>query len=143
MPQRLTYTVTEAAEILGISKTSAYECVQRGETPSLAFEQALDHFPMAPESSGRHDSPSTLPPPIATVRAKSAHRTLSQGFWSQAPSDRISIRSTSANTEVRVRSSRHPVNRRTWRSPSRWSSVSRAESGPVVSAATIPTSAGT
>ncbi len=28
MTQRLTYTVREAAEILGISATSAYECVQ-------------------------------------------------------------------------------------------------------------------
>jgi excisionase family DNA binding protein len=41
MPQRLTYTVTEAAEILGISKTSAYECVQRGEIPSLTFGRRI------------------------------------------------------------------------------------------------------
>ena len=34
---RLRYTVTEAAALLGISRTSAYECVRRGEIPSLAL----------------------------------------------------------------------------------------------------------
>ena len=34
---RLTYTVTEAAVLLGISRTSAYECVRRGEIPSLTL----------------------------------------------------------------------------------------------------------
>ena len=50
---KITYTVTEAAELLGISRSSAYECVRRGEIPSLtlgrrvviprrAFEAVLD-----------------------------------------------------------------------------------------------------
>jgi len=34
---KLTYTVTEAAELLGISRSSAYECVHRGEIPSLTL----------------------------------------------------------------------------------------------------------
>jgi len=34
---KLTYTVTEAAELLGISRSSAYECVRRGEIPSLTL----------------------------------------------------------------------------------------------------------
>ena len=34
---RLTYTVVEAAELLGISRTSAYECVRRGEIPSITL----------------------------------------------------------------------------------------------------------
>ena len=34
---RLTYTVSEAAVLLGISRTSAYECVRRGEIPSLTL----------------------------------------------------------------------------------------------------------
>ena len=34
---RLTYTVTETAALLGISRTTAYECVRRGEIPSLTF----------------------------------------------------------------------------------------------------------
>ena len=34
---RLTYTVTESAALLGISRTSAYECVRRGEIPSLTL----------------------------------------------------------------------------------------------------------
>ena len=37
MVTRLTYTVTEAAELLGISRSSAYECVRRGEIPSLTL----------------------------------------------------------------------------------------------------------
>ncbi len=34
---RLTYTVTEAAALLGVSRTTAYECVRRGEIPSLTL----------------------------------------------------------------------------------------------------------
>lgn len=34
---RLTFTVPEAAELLGISRTSAYECVRRGEIASLTL----------------------------------------------------------------------------------------------------------
>lgn len=30
MPERLTYTVTEAAEVLGVSKKKVYELVRRG-----------------------------------------------------------------------------------------------------------------
>ena len=41
MTPRLTFTVAETAEILGISKTSAYECVQRGEIPSLIFGRRI------------------------------------------------------------------------------------------------------
>ena len=41
MPARLTYSVPEAAEILGISKTTAYECVHRGEIPSLTFGRRI------------------------------------------------------------------------------------------------------
>ena len=37
---RLTYTVTETAALLGISRTSAYECVRRGEIPSLTLGPA-------------------------------------------------------------------------------------------------------
>ncbi len=34
-PQRRTYTVEEAAQILGISRSLAYECVKNGEIASL------------------------------------------------------------------------------------------------------------
>lgn len=37
MATKLTYTVTEAAELLGISRSSAYECVRRREIPSLTL----------------------------------------------------------------------------------------------------------
>jgi excisionase family DNA binding protein len=34
---RSTYTVNEVANILGISRTTAYECVRRGDIPSRRF----------------------------------------------------------------------------------------------------------
>ncbi|MEP7225261.1 MAG: helix-turn-helix domain-containing protein [Actinomycetota bacterium] len=34
MERRLTMTVEQAAEILGISRTSAYRCATRGEIPT-------------------------------------------------------------------------------------------------------------
>jgi putative molybdopterin biosynthesis protein len=37
MSARLTYTVPEVAELLGISRSSAYECVRRGEIPALSL----------------------------------------------------------------------------------------------------------
>ena len=39
--RRATYTVAEAAAILGISRTTAYECIQRGEIPSRRFGRRL------------------------------------------------------------------------------------------------------
>jgi excisionase family DNA binding protein len=39
--QRLTLSVTEAAELLGISRALAYELVARGELPSLQFGRRL------------------------------------------------------------------------------------------------------
>ena len=38
---KLAYTVTEVAELLGISRTSAYECVRRGGIPSLRLGRRL------------------------------------------------------------------------------------------------------
>ncbi len=35
MTTRRTYTVPEVAEMLGISRSTAYVCVRRGEIPSL------------------------------------------------------------------------------------------------------------
>lgn len=35
--RKLTYTVPEAASLLGISRSTAYECVRRGEIPSLTL----------------------------------------------------------------------------------------------------------
>jgi excisionase family DNA binding protein len=39
--RRLTLSVTEAAELLGISRALAYELVARGELPSLQFGRRL------------------------------------------------------------------------------------------------------
>lgn len=38
---RRTYTVTEVAKILGISRTSAYEAVHRGEIPSVTIGRRI------------------------------------------------------------------------------------------------------
>ena len=37
MQARLTYTVPEVAELLGISRSTAYECVRRGDIPALTL----------------------------------------------------------------------------------------------------------
>jgi excisionase family DNA binding protein len=39
--ERRTYTVTEAAAVLGISRTSAYERVQAGELPALRLGRRI------------------------------------------------------------------------------------------------------
>lgn len=38
---RRTYTVHEAADLLGISRSTAYECVRTGELPSLRFRRRI------------------------------------------------------------------------------------------------------
>lgn len=38
---RKTYTVDEAADVLGISRSLAYECVKTGELPSLRFRRRI------------------------------------------------------------------------------------------------------
>ena len=35
--ERQTYTVDEAAEIIGIGRSSTYEAIQRGQIPALRF----------------------------------------------------------------------------------------------------------
>ena len=60
-PIKLTYTVPEAAALLGISRSTAYECVRRGEIPSLTLgrrvliaraqlEQLLGPLPTTPSA---------------------------------------------------------------------------------------------
>ena len=38
---RLTYTVDEAAQLLGISRNSAYEAVRRGEIPTISIGRRI------------------------------------------------------------------------------------------------------
>ena len=38
---RRTYTVDEVARLLGISRSTAYECVRSGEIPSLRFRRRV------------------------------------------------------------------------------------------------------
>jgi excisionase family DNA binding protein len=39
--RRRTYTVPEVAALLGISRSTAYECVRRGEIPSRRFGRRM------------------------------------------------------------------------------------------------------
>lgn len=39
--RRRTYTVAEVAALLGISRSTAYECVRRGEIPSRRFGRRI------------------------------------------------------------------------------------------------------
>jgi len=39
--ERRTYTVTEVADIVGISRSTAYGCVRRGEIPSRRFGRRI------------------------------------------------------------------------------------------------------
>jgi len=39
--ERRTYTVPEVAELVGISRSTAYECVRRGEIPSRRFGRRI------------------------------------------------------------------------------------------------------
>ncbi len=39
--QRLTYSVDEAAELLGISRTSAYEAIRKGEIPHIKIGKRI------------------------------------------------------------------------------------------------------
>ena len=60
MERRLTMTVEEAAEIIGISRTSAYLCAARGEFPTRRFGRRVlvlvaPFFAMLGGESGRAD----------------------------------------------------------------------------------------
>jgi excisionase family DNA binding protein len=37
VPERLTDTIPEVADLLGISRSTAYECVRAGDIPALAL----------------------------------------------------------------------------------------------------------
>ena len=41
LPIKLTFTVQEAADLLGVSRSTAYECVHRGDLPALTLGRRL------------------------------------------------------------------------------------------------------
>lgn len=68
MPSKLTFTVPEVARLLGISRTTAYECVRRGEIPCLTLgrrilvtrsqlEQLLGTLPSEPPATDNDAQP--------------------------------------------------------------------------------------
>ena len=64
MDRTLTMTVEEAAEIIGISRTSAYLCAARGEIPTRRFGRRLVvlRLPFL-ESLGERSTPSPADAP--------------------------------------------------------------------------------
>ncbi len=40
-PERLVYTVEEAGRLLGVSRTTAYECVRTGQLPSVRLGRRI------------------------------------------------------------------------------------------------------
>lgn len=86
LPMKITYTVTEVAELLGISRSSAYRCVRRGEIPSLtlgrrvviprrAFEALLDgaRFPETQERAGHVVASTSVSTPLGAARRVDSH----------------------------------------------------------------------
>ncbi len=60
---KLTYTVSEAALVLGISRTTAYECIHTGQLRALRLGRRLvvPHRAIEALLSGSDDAPSTIP----------------------------------------------------------------------------------
>jgi excisionase family DNA binding protein len=63
-PSRLTYSVDEVAEILGISRSATYECIARGEIPAkrlgrrvVVVRSALEEFLAQSDSPNRPHLP--------------------------------------------------------------------------------------
>jgi excisionase family DNA binding protein len=65
--ERRTYTVTEAATVLGISRTSAYERVRAGELPALRLGRRI--------VIARHALEELLGSPLPAQRLHGAVRT--------------------------------------------------------------------
>ena len=62
MTTRRTYTVPEVAEMLGISRSTAYVCIRRGEIPSLTLGRRIVISKMAFEAFlAAHTPASTAP----------------------------------------------------------------------------------
>jgi excisionase family DNA binding protein len=87
MPARMTYTIPEVAEILGVSRATAYECVRRGEIPALTLgrrrvvPRAAVESLLASAANGASEEP-TLRGDVGS-RLSARHRADS---WSESPS---------------------------------------------------------
>ena len=62
MTTRRTYTVPEVAEMLGISRSTAYVCIRRGEIPSLTLGRRIVISKMAFEAFLAAHTPATTAP---------------------------------------------------------------------------------
>ena len=71
--ERLTYSVDEAAALLGLSRSMAYECIRRGEIPAIRFgrrvlvprmaiDELLGHPPSPISPAQAHEQPATASP---------------------------------------------------------------------------------
>jgi excisionase family DNA binding protein len=77
--ERRTYTVTEAATVLGISRTSAYELVRAGTLPSLRLGRRIVIIRRALEE--------LVGAPIPDPRARDEVRTAANEAPPRAPGD--------------------------------------------------------
>ncbi len=62
MTTRRTYTVPEVAEMLGISRSTAYVCIRRGEIPSLTLGRRVVISKMAFEAFLAAHTPASKAP---------------------------------------------------------------------------------
>lgn len=79
-PERLVLSVTEAAEVLGISRSLAYQLVARGELPSRRLggrivvlwrplQRLLDGEPTANATDGADQAEGPSEPAVRSLRA--------------------------------------------------------------------------
>ncbi|MDW3217750.1 MAG: helix-turn-helix domain-containing protein [Acidimicrobiales bacterium] len=87
-PQRKrTYTVTEAAQQLGISRSTAYECVRTGEIPCLRFGRRIVVAATVIDQLLSAPAPSTVPADelgsksISEATASAASRSSDGATW--------------------------------------------------------------
>lgn len=87
MTTRRTYTVPEVAKMLGISRSTAYLCVRRGEIPSLTLGRRVVISKMAFDAFLAAYTPASTAP--ARERATTVFGTLRDGSepLSESPHD--------------------------------------------------------
>jgi excisionase family DNA binding protein len=96
--ERITYTVPEVAELLGISRSTAYECVRRGDIPALALGRRI--VVRAPRSNNWSAARATRPrtPVMSTDPAASKHGTTDR----TASQDRVGTTAPRNGTDCAV-----------------------------------------
>jgi excisionase family DNA binding protein len=87
-PGQLTFTIQEAAEVLGISKSSAYEAAHRGELPVLRFGRRLVVTRVTLEALLGLSEPTPSGRPARRKRTRRAHWLLLPEGGTRTPPNR-------------------------------------------------------